>query len=84
VKTGMKYFQPIQHFMGIEQGRQCGSPEQVYREDSDGKQEVDCIEEHGDDHTCSTRLVSSIEVPIKLCCVSQWHIWAVGETLRRH
>lgn len=58
------------------------SPEQVNEEDGDGEQEKDRVEEESDDHSRRTWLVSSMEVPVKLCCVTHRCVWAVGETLR--
>lgn len=61
----------------------CVSPEQVNEEDSDGEQEKDRVEEESDDHSRCAWLVSSIEVPVKLGCVTHRCVWAVSETLRR-
>ncbi len=61
----------------------CVSPEQVNGENGDGEQGKDCIEKESDDHSRCTRLVSSIEVPVKLGCITHRCFWAVGEALRR-
>lgn len=76
----------IGQIIGIVSGRHlpaCVSPEYVNREDGDGEQEDDCIQEESDDHSRRTRLVHSIEVPVELGCVTHRCVRAVGETLRR-
>lgn len=59
------------------------TPEQVNGEDGDGEQEKDSVEEESDDDSRRTRLVGSVEVPVKLRCVTNRCFRAVGETLRR-
>lgn len=61
----------------------CVSPEQVNCKYSDRKQEVDRVKEQSDDDSSSARLVDSIEVPVKLGCISHWRVGGVGETLKK-
>lgn len=61
------------------------SPEQVNSENSDGEKDVDRVEEQSDDHSCCTGSIRSIEVPVKLGCISYWCVRTVGQMLEsRH
>lgn len=56
-------------------------PDEVYIEDGEGEQEVNSIEEEGDNDARCPRLLCPEEVPIELGSITHWVVSTVDQTL---
>lgn len=56
-------------------------PDEVYVEDGEGEQEVNGVEEEGDNDARCPRLLCLEEVPVQLGSITHWVLCTVDQTL---